>query len=731
MTNWTDFSSLAGARVTTWLYDGHRGWLTNKLYDDGHGPSYTYTYAGRLASRTWARGIITSYSYDGAGSLTNIAYSDSTPSVTNTFDRLGRQIKTAWSTNVECMYYDLAGDLLSDSFSAGILAGLTVTNHYDSDLRRDNLSVLSGPSVTLSSTTYGYDNASRLQTVDDGNSDTATYSYVDNSPLVSQILFKQGSNTRMTTTKTYDHLNRLTQISSVPSASSAVNFSYSYNTANQRTKNVLADGSYWVYSYDTLGQVTGGDKYFADGTAVPGQQFGYGFDDIGNRKQTSNGGNGENRVANYTVNNLNQITQRDYPGTNDVIGVALATNAVTVNGQTAWRKGEYFWSAVKSNNTVGAQWEGVRAVGGSFTNYGNLLVPQTPQTFIYDTDGNLVSDGLWTNVWNAENRLIETESLPGVPSAARMKEEWDYLPDGRWSERSVSAWNGSAYTPQYTNHFAWDGKMLVAITGQTNGLVMSFMRGLDLSGSISGACGVGGLLAVSFQTNGTHVAAFDGNGNVAALVSAGNGANTAKYEYGDFGEPIRITGTVGNLNPIRFSTQYEDSLRLDLKYLYRHYSVNNGSWENRDPLTDLAFTLKQSKGETLQFQKRMAKEAALPAYLFARNDPVGVIDCFGLKTLSVGKCEVIVFYGHGTQGYPDKFDFAGPCSAATFIGCFDAEADGNISSKDNQIPGVPTTDVEIPYDDIDEWFVPAWNAAVAKAGQMCMTLQMFMPFDNS
>jgi len=39
-------------------------------------------------------------------------------------------------------------------------------------------------SGALSTTAYGYDAASRLQTVNDGNNNTATYSYVANSPLV-------------------------------------------------------------------------------------------------------------------------------------------------------------------------------------------------------------------------------------------------------------------------------------------------------------------------------------------------------------------------------------------------------------------------------------------------------------------------------------------------------------------------------------------------------------------
>jgi hypothetical protein len=58
----------------------------------------------------------------------------------------------------------------------------------------------------------------------------------------------------MTTTKSYDFLNRL--LSSVGStgaspvtvdASSTVSFNYAYNDANQRTRVNMADGSFWVY----------------------------------------------------------------------------------------------------------------------------------------------------------------------------------------------------------------------------------------------------------------------------------------------------------------------------------------------------------------------------------------------------------------------------------------------------------------------------------------------------
>jgi len=75
-----------------------------------------------------------------------------------------------------------------------------------------------------------YDSASRLQSVRT-RTNSAKYSYVANSPLVGQIFFTNGSTLRMTTSKTFDFLNRLTSISSVPSAASVVNVEYSYNAA--------------------------------------------------------------------------------------------------------------------------------------------------------------------------------------------------------------------------------------------------------------------------------------------------------------------------------------------------------------------------------------------------------------------------------------------------------------------------------------------------------------------
>jgi hypothetical protein len=148
------------------------------------------------------------------------------------------------------------------------------------------------------------------------------------------------------------------------------------------------------------------------------------------------------------------------------------------------------------------------------------LVWTQPETVTLDADGNLTSDSLWTNRWDAENRRTVIETRAAVPPAAQRREQWTFLPDGRWIERIVSTNNGTAYFPAFTNRYVWDGQVLLAVLDGENIPVVTLMRGLDLSATMQGAGGVRGLLAVSLRNEGTHFVCYDGNGNVVALVNA-------------------------------------------------------------------------------------------------------------------------------------------------------------------------------------------------------------------
>ena len=96
MTGMTTYRDESGPGDTTaWTYDPATGLLIQKVYDDGKGPTYTYTPDGKLATRTWARGVTSTYAYDGWGNLTNVVHSDGTPSVSMAYDFMGRQIETS------------------------------------------------------------------------------------------------------------------------------------------------------------------------------------------------------------------------------------------------------------------------------------------------------------------------------------------------------------------------------------------------------------------------------------------------------------------------------------------------------------------------------------------------------------------------------------------------------------------------------------------------------------
>jgi YD repeat-containing protein len=395
-----------------------------------------------LASRLWARGTNTTYLYNLAGELSTTYYSDTaTSGITNAFDRRGRVIGVTNGVSICALNIGDPGQLLNEKWLAGPLSGLTVSNVYDSVLRRTTNGLWNGTSW-LAQTKYAYDPGSRLSTVSDG-ANTAGYSYVGNSPLLGEIDFTNSTTRRMVTTKGYDFLNRLTNISSTAGGATVASFNYRYNDANQRASVTNADGSYIVYSYDSLGQVTAGNKYWSDGTPVAGQQFNYAFDDIGNRTSTAIGGDetGSNlRSASYAANSLNQYTSRTVPGYMNVLGSANSNATVSLwtdNGAYAptTRKGTYFRGELAVDNSANALWLTVTNVavltnGASpdiVTNFiGNAFVPQTAEIFLYDLDGNLTVNGRWTNSWNGEKRLIGMVCQTNAASGSKRRLTFGY-----------------------------------------------------------------------------------------------------------------------------------------------------------------------------------------------------------------------------------------------------------------------------------------------------------------
>ena len=208
---------------------------------------------------------------------------------------------------------------------------------------------------------------------------------------------------------------------------------------------------------------------------------------------------------------LNQYTQRTVPGALWVQGDAAVSAGVQVNGVTAGRHGSFYSRDLPVDNTTGAVYAAV-AITGTGTNgatvvtntvNGHLFAPQTPEALTYDYDGNLTSDGRWTYTWDAENRLITQTSVGTAVPAVRLA--FTYDANSRRVRKQVYNWApATANWLLVTDHFfTYDGWNLIREERRPDAyyrsINMDYAWGLDLSGSMQGAGGIGGLLGIMEQ----------------------------------------------------------------------------------------------------------------------------------------------------------------------------------------------------------------------------------------
>ena len=167
--------------------------------------------------------------------------------------------------------------------------------------------------------------------------------------------------------------------------------------------------------------------------------------------------------------------------------------------------------------------------------------------------------------YDAQSRLI-SRSVGVSPTTTTA-----YIHDGwnRIAEYTVTPGNPNATPP----------------TEPVASLSKSYLWGLDLSATLQGAGGVGGLLSVNTIGGSVHYPAYDGNGNITEYLDVTGGV-LAHFEYDPFGNTVVSTDATNQFE-YRFSTKPIDSATGLFYYGYRFYDPLTGRWPSRDPIGEI------------------------------------------------------------------------------------------------------------------------------------------------
>ena len=227
------------------------------------------------------------------------------------------------------------------------------------------------------------------------------------------------------------------------------------------------------------------------------------------------------------------------------------------------------------------------------------VVPNAPPCSVvptYDIDGNMTQCGDWTYTYDAANRL-KTVSVNGVLVSTNFYDA---------KSRRVRKVTSEAAT----TFFYDDWNLIEERIAYTNGAssTIHYYWGKDLSGTLQGAGGVGGLLYLTVDGE-VYIPCYDNNGNITRYLDA-FGNTVAQYTYDAFGNTISQSGPHADLFRHRFSTKYFDIETGLYYYGYRFYHPVLMRWLTRDPLEE---------------------EGGVNLYVFCSNNTLENVDILGMK----------------------------------------------------------------------------------------------------
>ena len=401
------------------------------------------------------------------------------------------------------------------------------------------------------------------------------------------------------------------------------------NTGSQRRRQTRLAGDYVDYTYDAAGQLkTAMGKESGGAMNRLAERFGYVYDAGGNLQYRTNNA----LVQSFGVDNVNQLTTVSRSGKLTVAGgTTVAATSVTVkdNGNSAVAATLYGdktfarlgVSLLDGNNTFTAVAQD--SYGRGDTNAVTLNLPASV-TYTYDDNGNLVTDGQRFFGYDDENQLITVIVTNGVNNSTLSKFAYDGF--GRRRVRTECVWQNGGWATNALVRYVYDGLVVLQERDGNNLPTVTYTRGRDLSSSLQGAGGIGGLLSRTDQTTPTWSHAFyqaDGNGNVTCLINEKQ-AVVARCVHEPFGNVLSMSGPLAEVNLYRFSSKEAHPVTGLVYYGFRFYDPNLQRWLNRDPIGE-------NGGSNL--------------HLYTGNSPNDSLDSWGLFILDDDGFPIVGSYG--------------------------------------------------------------------------------------
>lgn len=545
----------------------------------GDATANIYDPVGNLLSVRDANSRMTTYGYDAGGRIVTVTAPDG-GRTTYTYDDAGNRLTRRDDSNHVTSYaHDDAGRLVSeigpDPDGAGPKSPAVSSNTYDAN---GNLLTTVDPNGNATSvqsdgkTTFGYDRANRLTSID----------YSDSTPDVAFAYDAVGNRLRMmdgsgAETRTYDGLDRLLSVTRGSAA-----FSYAYDAVGNVTRRTYPGGTVTDYDYDGLDRLSIARSN--------GQATGYGYDIASNLVQTTlPAGNGHVEVRHYDrAGRLTEVTSRKGATT---LASFVVTHDPVGNPTQVVRTGElaqtqtYAYDA--SDRIVSVCFQVGTCSGASdpfirwtYDKVGNRLAEQRPSgttsysydaadqlltagqiSYSYDQNGNEISAGSRTFTYDLANRM-KTTKLGSTTTT------YSYDGDGVRLQASTGS-----KASQQTN-FLWDvSHALPQIAVEQSG-----------SGSVRRSYIYGARRVSMTSGSATSYYHYDALGSVANVTSS-SGARRWTLVYEPFGTITTEQKSGGNAptNLMKFTGEYLDPTGL-YHLRARQYDPTTGRFLRPDPV---------------------------------------------------------------------------------------------------------------------------------------------------